>query len=540
MFWGPFRAFRRIGPFLRPYRGQILLVFALGGAASLLGLAQPYLSKQLIDRGLLGRNPTALAEAAVLMFVFTMGGFAFNFASSYLYVRISARMLFDMRLALFRHLHGLSPRFYANTKLGEIVSRLNNDLGEVQRVTADLPLSAVTQVVFFLGSLVLMLSLNPKLTAVSVALAPFGLLAYRGLQNRIGKRTRQVRDRGAGIGSFLIQSLMGQRFISASNGLGREEARFKHENDRFLVALMDLQRVSLLSGALPGAMTAASTALVFLYGGYLILGGELTLGGLVAFLSYHSRLVAPIQSLMSMSVSFTMARVSLDRVSELFDTKPDVTDPMDPAHLTSVRGEVSLDKVSMPETHLRDYSVLIPAGAFCAICGPSGSGKSTIADLLIRFLDPAEGKILLDGIDIRQLKLTDLRSMVVLVDQAPFLFHCSVRENLRMAHPEAAARELEAAAKAVGIEEILDRETAGERGMALSAGERQRIALAQCLLRKPRVVVLDEPTAALDAENEARIVSLLRDEWRGVTRIVLTHSEAVAAAADFCVQLGDK
>jgi ATP-binding cassette subfamily B protein len=539
MFWGPFHAFRRLGPYLRPYWTGILAVFALGGAASILGLTQPYLSKGLVDQGLLGRNPMALAEAALLMLAFSLAGFGLNYASSYLYVRISARMLFDMRLALFRHLHTLSPRFFAKTKLGEIVSRLNNDLGEVQRVTADLPLSALTQAIFFTGSLALMASLSGKLTLLSLILAPAGLYLYQRMQGGLGARTRLVRDRSANLGSFLIQSLMAQRLAASTNGLEREAARFRAENDRFLDALLGLQRISLLAGVLPGTLTAASTALVFLYGGHLILQGELTLGGLVAFLAYHARLLAPVQSILAMSFSVTMARVSLDRVMELFETPPDTPDPAQPAPVPDGPGAIEFRSVTAPGSAIQGLSAQIPGGTFCAILGPSGSGKSTLGDLLVRFQDPAEGEIRLDGAPLRSLLLRDLRSAVYLVDQNPLLLNFSVRENLRYAAPDAADADLERAAAAAGVLDLLDRETAGERGLALSAGERQRIALAQALLRHPRVLVLDEPTAALDADNENRVIELLKSEWRGVTRIVLTHSDAVAAAAQMQIRLGE-
>jgi ATP-binding cassette, subfamily B, bacterial len=266
----------------------------------------------------------------------------------------------------------------------------------------------------------------------------------------------------------------------------------------------------------------------------------------VAFMAYHMRLLAPIQNLMGTSSGLASARVSLGRVFELFDTPAEVREPASPIRFDSVEGRWRLENVSIKYDRnpvLENVSLEIPAGAFCAILGPSGVGKSTMADLLVRYLDPDEGRILLDGHDLRHISLEDLRRNVVLVDQSPFLFNTSIRENIAYALPEASPGEIERAGHAAGLDELIQRlpegydTKTGERGLALSAGERQRIALARALLRAPRVLILDEPTSALDAETERLVASNLRNALPHSSLIVITHRPALAAAADYVIEV---
>lgn len=534
MLVGPFRDFARVGPYLRPYRGRLTAAFGVGMLASLSGLAQPYLSQRLIDGGLLARRWDVMLETSAAMFAIALAGFALNLYSSYRYVGLSARMLFDMRRALFEHLLTLSPRFYARTRLGDILSRLNGDLGEVQRVASDLPLAVFQNLIFLVGSVVLMLWISPRLFIASLLALPAAVWLMRQYQRRVESRTHRLREESAGIGSFLVESLSGVRQIASSNAQLAESSRFAARQQSFFAALMDLQWNALGWGSLPATLFTASTAGVFLYGGWLVLENELTTGGLIAFLAYYGRLLGPVQGLMGIANQLVTARVSLDRVFELFEAKPEVVS----GAREFSNGDIEFEDVCVSHEGrpvLDHFTARIPAGKVCAIVGESGIGKSTIADLLVRLIDPDSGAVRIGGVDLREMRLEDLRRGVALAEQTPFLWNASVRDNLGGDDVEAIAREL-------GIAELLDRNAgAGERGTALSAGERQRIGVARVLLRNSAsIYVLDEPTSALDEASEAAVMSLIRERLQGRTLIVITHRARVAAMADQVIDLSER
>jgi ATP-binding cassette subfamily B protein len=336
------------------------------------------------------------------------------------------------------------------------------------------------------------------------------------------------------------------RTVVASNAGKYEEGRFRQRNSAFVDTLLRLQMTSFLTGALPGTILTASTALVFLYGGKMIIDGKMTIGTLVAFMAYHVRLLSPVQNMMNLSASLAAARVSLARIFELLDTPAEVVEQPNALSLGPIRDKIVVEDVVLRhdrEDVLNGVSFEIQAGMFCAILGPSGAGKSTIADLLVRFLDPDCGRITVDGVDLRALRLEDLRREIVLVDQTPHLFNASIAENISYLHVETSRGEIETAGREAGLDELIRRlpegydTQTGERGLALSAGERQRIALARALLRKPSVLLLDEPTSALDPATERIVARNLRQSMRGRTVIVITHRPALSEMADQVVNL---
>tara|TARA_B100001123_G_scaffold37171_2_gene38394 strand:+ start:6252 stop:7877 length:1626 start_codon:yes stop_codon:yes gene_type:complete len=503
----------------------------------------------LVDEALIGRDSSALLRVVMLLMVFTLIGFVLNVVSGLRYTRVSAEILFDMRLALYRHLQKLSPRFYARTRLGDVVSRLNNDIGEIQRVAAEAALAWVGNVLFLIGAVVVMAWLDLRLFLVGIALVPISLWALVHYRRRLESRVATLRDRSADIGSFLIETLQATMVVVTSNAQARETERFQGRNNRFIDALMAMQRVTYLSGGLPGLILAGSTALVFVYGGQRVIAETLTMGNLVAFMAYQMRLLAPVQALMGLYTNLATAKVSLDRVHEISDAEPEVSEIPGAFKLTNVLGSVEFKNVRFAFDRrvptLEDVSFNIEPGETVAIVGESGTGKSTIAYLLLRLFDPDDGSVLLDGHDLRGVTLTGLRQSVAFVDQEPSLFHTSMRENITYGCPAASMSNVEAAVAAAGMHDFISSlpqgydTVLGERGAALSVGERQRLAIARALLTEPSVLVLDEPTASLDPATERQVL----DGYTGImgdrTTIVISHRLELAHRADRVLVLQD-
>jgi ATP-binding cassette, subfamily B, bacterial len=545
----PFAQYKRALAYVVPYWRGLLAVMLLGLFSTAVGLVQPYISRLLIDDALLRRNLHALTMIAIAMVVVTIVGFVLNIASSYYYVRLSAESLFDMRLAVYRHLQQLSPRYFTQKKLGDIVSRINNDIGEVQRVCSDTLLSVLSNLLFLVGSIAIMSWLNWRLMLASIALLPVGIFALRHYQGRLTVQTADLRQRSSDLGSFLIESLLGMRLIVASATEKFEAERFREYNSSFIRSLLSMQVLSFLASAMPSTVLTLSTAVVFLYGGKLVIAQQLTVGGLVAFMAYHLKLLSPVQNLLGIYTNLLTGGVSLGRVFEVMDVPVEVKEVADPVPLPWVRHAITFDKVRFQYGRdvpvLRDVSFTIPAGQMCAIVGASGAGKSTLADLLLRFHDVESGSITIDGQDIRELRLEDLRRQVAMVEQTPYFFRASIRENIAYGRPEATLEEIRNCAAAAAIDSFIQTlpngyETIlGERGLTLSVGERQRIALARALLRDPRILILDEPTSALDPAAEAAVTGELMNVLRGRTSILITHRMSLAERADMVVVIED-
>jgi ATP-binding cassette subfamily B protein len=517
-------------------------------ASTGLSLIQPFLTKILVDRALVGRDLQALGAVVLAFLAVTALSFLLNVVSGLRYTRVSADILFDMRVDVFRHLQRLSPRYYAATPLGQIASRINSDIAEVQRVVTDVSLAWIGQVAYLIGSVVLLVTLDARLFAASLVAMPPALWALVRYRRRLEGAVRDVREQSAGIGTFLIEALQGMRLLAAHNAQQRAEHEFRRRNDGFVESLLALRRLTYLSGGMPGLLLALGGAVVFLVGGWRVIDGAITLGTLVAFGAYQVRLMGPVQGLMGIYASLATARVSLGRVQEILLAPPDVLDVATRSPADDIRGRVELRGV----THqfgrgvvLQGVSMVVEPGESVAIVGASGAGKSTLADLLTRMLDPDRGVVLLDDCDLKAWRLADVRRAVLVTDSEPFVWHASVAHNLRIAAEGAADQVLWHALELVQLASVVRAwpdglaTVVGERGRALSTGERQRLGLARAVLANPRVLVLDEATSGLDATTETQLLDHLA-AWLGQRTVVyITHRAHVAARASRTIELNN-
>jgi ATP-binding cassette subfamily B protein len=534
--------------YLRPYWPQLGIVLAVSLISTSISLWLPYLfTKLLVDDALVARNAQALRQIVVLFLLSGLVGFVLNVVSGLAYTRLSAAILFDMRRDLYEHLQRLSPRFYASARIGDIISRINNDIGEIQRVAAETALAWFGNVLFLAGSAGILIWLDWKLFLVGVAALPPAAWALGRYRRMLEVRTTEMRTRSADIGSFLIDTLQGMRTVVASSAERREVQRFSRLNDAFVATLMGLQRTHYVAGGVPSLLVSTGVAAVFAYGGWRVVEGTMSLGTLAAFMAYQARIVAPVQALMGLYSALATARVSWRRVAELLQTRPEVVSAPDARPLAALRGEIEFDNVTLAHPRggllLDVVSFKVPAGSTFAIVGPSGGGKSTIADLIVRLLDPDAGTIRLDGQDVRTLALGDLRRQIQSVEQTPVLFHASIAENVRYVQPDATDADVERAIDHAGLTSFVARlpeglrTVVGDRGLAVSAGERQRLALARAFLAEPAVLVLDEPSSALDPVAERQIIEGTRRVMRGRTTIFISHRLDLVRAADQAIVL---
>jgi ATP-binding cassette subfamily B protein len=537
---------RSLWPFVRPQRGilAVTLFFSLLGTAA--SLYAPFLTKRLVDDVILKGNWAGLPKLLVTMALFSAAGMLLGGVSSYLYTRGSSKILIAMRSALFDHLERAEISFFGRTRVGEIVARLNNDMVEIQGILVDIPLAFVVHSVRLVAAATVLIAMSWHLFLVGNVLVPLGVLGLWLTRHVITGMSRELREKNAALGSHIIDTFTGIRLVRSSGTEGEELRRFERENLSLLASVLRFQMVSSLSRGIPSFVLGCSAMLAFLYGGYMIRDGVLTVGTLVAFTAFQVQVIAPIQNLLGQYLALRKGRASLTRVFEFFDV-PVEADEEGAEAFEALREGIVFHDVSFSydgQARVLDgLSLFIPAGRTTALVGESGAGKSTLIDLLLRFHEPQGGEIRYDGVPSRRLSRSTLRRRVAVVSTEPFLFHGTIGENIRYGSPGATRAEVEEAAVRADLREFLGslagglETVVGERGTALSSGQKQRVALARAFLRSPDLLILDEATSSLDVLTEERVRTSIRDLMKGRTTLIVTHRLHAVRDADWIAVL---
>ena len=576
---------RRVAGYGRPYAGRIALMLGTILAISLLSVIPPLLYRALIDHALPQRAFGRLNLLALGMIGIPLLSGLIGVGQRYLSSQIGEGIIYDLRRALFEHIHQMSLRFFTNTRTGELISRLNNDVVGSQQAVTGTAVNIASNTVALISTLVIMLSLEWRLTLISIAVLPLFVLPARRVGRILRRITREqmalnaemnsLMNETLGVSGALLVKLFG-RAPDETGRFGDRAARVRDAGIRqALIGRWFFLAISLVS--------AIGMAVVFWIGGYLVLQGAFTVGTIVAFGAYLTQLYGPLSALTNARLEFATALVSFERVFEVLDLPVEIADPPHPVQLDRVAGEVRFEgvwfaystpdqpSIELPEVArfkrrgfasvlpvrnasgetngvaagdaepawaLRDVTFRAAPGELIALVGPSGAGKTTITYLLPRLYDPVRGRITLDGHDLRDLSLATLADAIGMVTQESYLFHDTIRANLLYAKPEATQAEIEEACRAANIHEFVESlpdgydTIVGERGYRLSGGEKQRLAIARVLLKDPRILILDEATSHLDSRSEALIQAALERAMQGRTSLVIAHRLSTILAAD--------
>ncbi len=587
---------RRVLDYARPYRFKIVLVLVLILGSSLLGLVTPLLFRQLIDVALPNKDVGLLDRLALGIILIPVANGIIAVIQRYLNAAIGEGVIYELRVALFAHLQRMSLRFFTNTKTGELMSRLNNDVVGAQSAISSTLVGIFTNIVSVIATLLIMLTLEWRLTLLGLLVVPLFILPARRIGKTLRNIAREQMDTNASMNAMMNETLnvSGALLVKLFGRTSEEVSRFSNRagNVKNLGVRRAVIGAQLFVGL--GLISAVGTALVYWVGGHLALDGVFSTGLIVAFGLYLTQIYNPLQALVNAPIEFATSMVSFERVFEVLDMPMEIAEKPNAKPLQNVRGEVTFDHVSFsydesaesarlsevaragrmdnvravlsgdesphkegdglkptdaaPDSQARtvaisDASFTVRPGQLVALVGPSGAGKTTITYLLPRLYDPDAGRILIDGNDLRDVTLDSLANTIGMVTQETYLFHDTIRTNLLYARPNATQQEIEAAARAANIHNFIVGLTdgydtiVGERGYRLSGGEKQRIAIARVILKDPRILVLDEATSHLDSQSEALIQSALETVMQRRTSLVIAHRLSTILAADIILVL---
>ncbi len=547
---------RRVAQTFVPYRATVAAIAAAVLASAALGLWPPFLLRAIINRGLLGRDMALVTRDTLLTLAATLGATGLTLLYGYWSVQVGQRIMRDLRNRLYDHLQGMALKFFADTRTGEIQSRLTNDVGGVQSVLSDTAASVLSNVTTVLSTLVAMILMDWRLTLLSVGILPLFAL----LGQRVGDYGRGVRgvvqaslaDLNATMQETL--SVSGVLLTKTSGRQGLTRAKFAEENETLTDAQIKQAMLFRMFFNLIGLTFSLTPVLVYWLAADLIVAHgdrHLTLGTIVAFTTLQARLFFPLTGLLNVQVEVTSALALFDRIFEYLDLKQDITDAPDALALVApeVRGEVAFAHVSFrydesqPAPTLDDITFEAAPGQLVALVGHSGAGKTTLTYLIPRLYDADGGRVTIDGHDIKKIKLESLGQIIAVVTQETYLVHDTIKANLRYGRPEASDAELVAASQAAAIHDHIAAlpdgydTVVGERGYKLSGGEKQRIAIARAILKNPRILILDEATSALDTHSERLIQAALVPLMAGRTTFAIAHRLSTILAADLILVL---
>ncbi len=541
------RKLRGLLELLRPYRLRVAGMFVALILATAATLAPPPLAKLAIDNGIVPGDVATLNLCVLAFLASALVYWGASYLQTYLVGWVGQRALQDLRLRIFEHLQGQSIGFYSRKRAGVLISRVTNDVQALDQLVTDGVVTLFQSTLTLIGTAAILLILDVRLALLTFLVLPLlfvGSLAFRVASANAYSLTR---EKIAWITAYLQETLSGIRVVRAFGQERRHVERFAELNDENREA--NLTTVYLNAAYFPAVelLSAVATAGIVLFGGYQAVQGDVTVGVLVAFVAALNNFFDPIQQLSQLYTTYQAGMAALDKIFDLLDEEPELVDAPGARELDRVRGEIAFDRVSFRYGEdawaLRDVDLTIPPGQTVALVGATGAGKSTLAKLVARFYDPTDGRVLVDGFDVRDVKARSLRSQLGIVPQEAFLFSGTVFENIAFGRPDATEDDVREAARAVGAEEFISElaegyETeVGERGVQLSAGQRQLVAFARALVADPRILVLDEATSNVDIHTESRIEQGLRRLLAGRTAIVIAHRLSTIRRAGLIVVL---
>ncbi|MDX6370788.1 MAG: ATP-binding cassette, subfamily bacterial [Gaiellaceae bacterium] len=538
--------FRRFWPYARPYRRWLFVSFVFVALTPAIETATIWMFQLVVDDVLVPRHFGALLPIAAAYVGLTLVGGVVSFFDDYISEWVAGRFLLDLRARFFEHLQGLSLHFFDRRRLGDVLSRLSGDIGAIETFVlsglAD-TLSFVLRIVFFTGAL---FYLQWELALVSLVVVPLFLLAGRRFSELLQDASREKRRRTGSTAAVAEESLSNSTLVQAYNRQSTEIERYHRENRATFRASMAAVRLEALFEPLVELIQLLGAMVVIALGTWELTQGHLTLGGLLVFLTFLSRLYAPIRDLGDLANSMFSASASAERIIEFLNEKPSVQEGS--RTLERARGEVEIDRLSfvypgVDQSALENVSFAIRPGDTVAVVGASGAGKSTLVKLLLRFFDPSSGEIRLDGHDLRDLRLESLRDNLALVLQETLVFDDTIRANIAYGRADATDAQIEAAARAADAHDFITAlpdgydTPIGQKGRLLSGGQRQRIAIARAMIRDAPLLILDEPTTGLDTEATQRVLEPLRRLMRGRSTLVISHNLLTVRDADLIIVL---